>query len=150
MTFPGTRKELASADGALSVSWWEPDATGPERTLLLKAADSPKTWRIHSFPRSVRVSWAPKGHFLAVTDLVTDDTNTFVHDADTKQELEVCAEPRRRLGSVWVSALRRACEQAGWTSRGELRLKLSGTGSDGQPFETRAVVPVGPKEKGTP
>jgi hypothetical protein len=142
-TFPGPRRELASPDSAVTVFWQAPDAAGPDRTLLLKSAQSPKTWRIHQFPRSVRVSWGPRGHFLAVTELGVDDVSTFVHDADTGDVQEVCTAPRLRLGSVWVSALRRSCEQAGWTKLGELRLKLSGTGVDGQPFDLRVAVPIG-------
>jgi len=90
----------------------------------------------------VSVSWAPNGHVFAVTDrLGSDSATTFVRNAKTGRSLDVCATPQRELGTRWTSAHHRYCEQAGWTSRGELLIRLWGYG-EGVAFDTRVTVPL--------
>lgn len=83
------------------------------------------------------VSWAPRGHVFAVTDrLGSDSATTFVRSAERPSSENVCAAPQRRLGIRWEGAHHRYCEQAGWTSRGKLVLRLWGYG-DGVSFDER-------------
>ena len=141
-TFPGQAKEIRSPDGVLTLFWWEPDAGSSKHSLLLKAAGSPKSWRIYEFDRSVSVEWSSRGHLLAITDRkTTDGSTTFVYNPDTQESVDVCAGPIRALGSKWANAHQRYCELAGWQSPGALRLRLWGSGSDGD-FDTKTTVAV--------
>ena len=139
VTFPGKQRELPSPDAAFTIVWWEPDASKTGHSLLLKAAHTPKSWRVHSFERSVSVSWAPSGHVFVVTDRLGSSTTTFARNAETGISVDVCAGPQRDLGARWLGAHHRYCEQAGWTSQGELVLRLRGYG-EGVEFDTRVKV----------
>jgi len=140
--FPGEPRELKSPDGALTVFWWEPDAASPKRSLLLRAAVSPKSWRIYEFGRSVLVEWSPRGHLLAITDRETSDgSTTSVYNPDTREFADVCAPAVRDLGARWTEANRRYCELTGWPSPGRLRLHLWGSGRGGD-FDLKTTVPV--------
>lgn len=143
-TFPGPQRELPSSDSTFTIVWWEPDASKSGQGLLLKAAHTPKTWRVYSFARAVSVSWAPHGHLFAVTDRMDGDSaRTLVHSVTTGRYMDVCADPQRQLGNQWTSARRRYCEHTGWTRRGELELRLWGDGA-GAAFDTHVTVPVAP------
>jgi len=145
VTFPGTQREVSSPDSAFTVIWWEPDPGKTEHSLLLKGAGNPKSWRVYSFPRSVSVSWALAQPILIVTDRSSSDgATTFAQNASTGRKWHVCADPQQRLGVQWSAAHHRYCEQAGWTKRGELRLRLWGYG-EGVAFDTTATVPVRPE-----
>jgi len=146
VTFPGAQRELPSPDSAFTIVWWEPDASNTGHSLLLKAAHSPKTWQVHSFQRSVSVSWAPSsGHVFVVTDRVgSDSATTFARNAETGTSVDVCAGPRRDLGARWLGAHHRYCEQAGWTGGGGLVLRLWGYG-EGVSFDTQVTVTL-PKD----
>jgi len=142
VTFPGSQRELPSPDSAFTIVWQEPDASRSGHSLLLRAAHTPKTWRVHSFERSVSVSWAPSGHVFVVTDrLSSDSATTIARNAETGRSVDVCAGPQRALGMQWSAAHHRYCEQAGWTRRGGLVLRLWGYG-EGVSFDKRVTVPI--------
>jgi hypothetical protein len=144
VSFPGPQREFASPDGAVTVIWWEPDVTNTGHSLLLRAhPEDPhaKSWRIHSFPRSVTVSWAPKGHVLVVTDSLSNETSTtFAYNADRGTSFDVCDAPQRQIGDAWTRADQHYCEQAGWTADGQLQLRLWGRGPGGE-FDRQVVAP---------
>jgi hypothetical protein len=145
VTFPGLQRDLSSPDSAFTILWSEPDASNTGHSLLLKAAHSPKTWRVHAFHRSVSVSWAPRSHVFVVTDrLGSDSATTFAQNAATGSSVDVCAGPQRDLGARWLGAHHRYCEQAGWTDRGRLLLRLWGYG-EGVSFDTQVTVTL-PKD----
>lgn len=123
-TFPGPERELPSPDGAFTISYFDRDASSGKYRLLLRAAPSPKSWEIHSFSTPVDVSWAPKDHLLAVTEL-GDRATTVVLGVRSEAPVDVCA------GRAY-----RSCVQDGWTDAGDLVLHVSGDG-----FDTRVTVP---------
>jgi len=144
-TFPGAQRELSSPDAAFTIVWWPPDASNTGHSLLLKAAHSPKSWRVHGFQGSVSVSWAPSGHVFVVTERAgSDRATTFARNAETGTTVDVCAAPQRDLGARWLGTRHRYCEQAGWTGRGGLVLRLWGHGEDVS-FDTQVTVTL-PKD----
>src|SRR5262245_57992930 len=142
VTFPGPEREVRSPDSAYAILWWGPDAGDRNHSLLLKAPYTRKTWRVYGFARSVTVSWAPKEYIVAVTDhLSAEAATTVVLNVRTSKPVDVCAGPQQALGTEWMRAQRRYCEQLGWTERGDLRLRLWGSGSTGR-FDRAVTVPM--------
>jgi hypothetical protein len=142
VTFPGSDRELRSPDSAYAIVWWGPDAGDRNHSLLLKAPYTRKTWRVYGFARSVTVSWAPREYIVAVTDHRSDEAaTTVVLNVRTSRPVDVCAGPQQALGAEWTRAQRRYCEHVGWTERGDLRLRLWGSGSTGR-FDRVVTVPM--------
>ena len=141
-TFPGPQRELPSPDSAYAIIWWGPDAGSSNHSLLLRAPYTPKTWQVHSFARSVTVSWAPNDYIFAVTEqLGSDRATTIVLSVKTPGSVDVCAAPQRELGPRWAMADHRYCEHVGWTDRGELLLRLWGHGG-GDAFDRQVTIPM--------
>ena len=142
VTFPGPERELRSPDAAYAIVWWGPDAGDRNHSLLLKAPYTPKTWRVYGFARSVTVSWAPREYIVAVTDHPSGEVaTTVVLNVRNSKPVNVCAGPQQALGAEWTRAQRRYCEHVGWTERGDLRLRLWGSGSTGR-FDRAVTVPM--------
>src|SRR5262245_36785957 len=142
VTFPGTQRELPSPDSAYAIIWWGPDASDSDHSLLLRAPYTPKTWRVHRFAQTATVSWAPREYIFAVTERHgSDRATTVVLNVTTPRAVDVGAGPQRELGDRWTAAHHRYCEQMGWTERGELRLRLWGSGNGGA-FDTQVIVPM--------
>jgi hypothetical protein len=113
VTFPGKQRELPSPDAAFTIVWWEPDASKTGHSLLLKAAHTPKSWRVHSFERSVSVSWAPSGHVFVVTDRLGNSTTTFARNAETGTSVGVCARKATSALSGWPLTIGTASRRVG-------------------------------------